>query len=76
MSIAERDQQPGAPFSSGSSNGDAQGIERERQLVPYPADPSFDELAYKVLLYLKRCFRGRVLGAAEPLSEGNTAKVG
>ncbi|CAM9755293.1 unnamed protein product, partial [Scytosiphon promiscuus] len=84
MSIAERDQQHGAPLSPRSDTG---GDEREegetrrrqqqqqQQLSPYPADPSFDELGYKVLLYLKRCFRGRVLGAAEPLSAADAAKA-
>lgn len=91
MSIAERDHQPRVPPSAPSSShfsaaggngignggGDGDGDEGERQvqLCPYPADPTFDELGYKVLLYVKRCFRGRVLGAAESLAEAETAKV-
>eukprot|EP00752_Nemacystus_decipiens_P007971 g7124.t1 len=64
----------------GNGNGigsrDGNGSEQQQaQLCPYPADPTFDELGYKVLLYLKRSFRGRVLGAAEPLSEAETAKA-
>lgn len=82
MTIAERDQPlgPPSPASSGgvrgSGGGEGQRQQQEQQLCPYPADPAFDELGYKVLLYLKRCFRGRVLGAAEPLSDAETAKVG
>eukprot|EP00903_Cladosiphon_okamuranus_P007783 g7532.t1 len=78
MSIAERDQ-PRVPQSTSSSSFSAgegeQRQQQQQQLCPYPADPTFDELGYKVLLYLKRCFRGRVLGATEPLSEAETAKA-
>lgn len=77
MSIGERDQPlvpPSNPsFSSLSADGSEQ--QEQQQLCPYPADPTFDELGYKVILYLKRCFRGRILGATEPLSETETSKV-
>lgn len=75
MSIAERDHLR-APHPPPSGDGGEGGEGDRQQLHPYPADPTFDELGYKVLLYLKRCFRGRVLGAAEPLSTVDTAKVG
>lgn len=79
MTIAEKEQgRPGAPASSGRGGGPALGVSGgvKGELCPYPADPTFDELGYKVLLYLTRCFRGRVLGSAEPLSAGDTAEVG
>ncbi|CAN0503248.1 unnamed protein product, partial [Ectocarpus sp. 12 AP-2014] len=75
MSIAERDRLR-APHPPPSGDGGERGEgDRQQQLLhPYPADPTFDELGYKVLLYLERCFRGRVLGASEPLSAVDTAK--
>lgn len=68
MAVAERAQPP--LTTSDTRNG---GF--ESGMCPYPADPTFDELGYKVLLYLTRCFRGRVLGSSIALSETETAKV-
>ena len=89
MSIAERDRPHAALSSSGNGAGGGSGISSScpssahggagnggAELCPYPADPTFDELGHKVLLYLTRCFRGRVLGSSEPLSDRETAKVG
>ncbi|CAN0191491.1 unnamed protein product, partial [Ectocarpus sp. 12 AP-2014] len=76
MSIAERDRlRAPHPPSSGDGGERGEGDRQQQLLHPYPADPTFDELGYKVLLYLKRCFRGRVLGASEPLSAVDTAKA-
>ncbi|CAM9825388.1 unnamed protein product [Ectocarpus sp. 13 AM-2016] len=75
MSIAERDRlRAPHPPPSGDGGERGEGDRQQELLHPYPADPTFDELGYKVLLYLKRCFRGRVLGASEPLSAVDTAK--
>lgn len=90
MSIAEQDRPHAAlslsgngPAGSASSRSSSSPSSGERglgdggaELCPYPADPTFDELGHKVLLYLTRCFRGRMLGSSEPLSAGETAKVG
>lgn len=86
MSIAERDRPPLTPGSADGTaptslslgivdNGTGLAEEGEDDLCPFPADPTFDDLGYKVLLYITRCFRGRVLGSAAPLSESETAKV-
>lgn len=77
IAIAERDQSPFRSDSAGTNGGVS--VNRETgagtDLCPYPADPTFDELGYKILLYIKRCFRGRVLGISTPLSEVEIAKV-
>lgn len=68
MTIGEKDQP--SPVLDYNIRGGVEG-----ELCPYPADPTFDEVGYKVLLYLTRCFRGRVLGGAEPLPPVETGKV-
>ncbi|CAN0444887.1 unnamed protein product [Ascophyllum nodosum] len=80
MSVADREH--GTVPLSGSleaSPGEGKGAEpaataaaAQEPLRPYPADPTFDELGYKVLLYLTRCFQGRVLGGVESMSAGQT----
>ena len=83
MSVADREH--GTVPLSGSleaSPGEGKGAEpaataaaAQEPLRPYPADPTFDELGYKVLLYLTRCFQGRVLGGVESMSAGQTIVV-
>lgn len=79
MSIADREHRA-LPLSGSSQDGSAVTAAtaphgQEEMLQPYPADPAFDELGYKVLLYLTRCFQGRVLGSAEHMSTEETAMV-